>query len=353
MKFSKYLTQRVMFVSLLAIVWVLCALIGIHVSYMNKLKPYSEFTYPTETDFISLYQDFKKYGGLPKGVEEINPHPFNYMHLKEKCEFKSEKDYSLLILVKSAVSIYQLRDGIRAIWGKTRGDNIVIVYVLGYRPEHQLKIDEEASLHGDIIQESFTDAYSNNAYKTIMGFSWAVKYCHKASHIMFVDDDHYLVLSNIMIYIRAMCKSNNANLMVGYAYFHQMPHMYKLSKWYVTIEEYPFDKYPPYLTAGAYIVSQEVANKLVFAFPYVKYFWIDDIYLSIVSHKLGMIPQHEPRFYQPSFLLYTDPKHMVYHDFKTKEAFLNVEKILRGFPNESSVSKMCKYYLKCLASVLL
>ncbi|XP_033730537.1 beta-1,3-galactosyltransferase brn-like [Pecten maximus] len=348
-----YTTRRVLFLSLLVLTWLLCGVLGYHVWYLRMVKPFSDFTYPTEADFVTLYANFKENGMLPTEIKPINTHPFHYIYLKQKCDFKSDKTVSLLILVKSSVGNFHLREGIRETWGKTNGENIEIVYLLGYRPEHQPKVDQEAGLRGDIIQESFIEAYSNNTYKTIMGFNWAIEYCHKANYIMFADDDHYLVLPNILIYINKLYRSNNANLIVGFAYFHEKPHRYTSSKWYVTIEEYQYDKYPPYLTAGAYLVSREVADKLVFSFPYVKHIWIDDIYISIVSLKLGIYPQHEPRFNQPSYLLHTETRNMVYHDFKTKEAFINVQKFLRGFPTDSPSSKMCRYSWKCLASILL
>ncbi|OWF38637.1 Beta-1,3-galactosyltransferase brn [Mizuhopecten yessoensis] len=264
-------TNRLFCLFLLVLVWLLCAIIGVHVLHVSKILPFSEFTYPTEMDFISVYKNFKKHGKLPPHMELINPHPFHYLHLKQKCDFKSDKETSLLILVKSAVSHSHLRDGIRATWGKTNGGKVQIVYLLAYRPEYQLQIDEEASAHGDIIQESFIDAYSNNTYKTIMGFNWASQYCRSASHILFVDDDHYLVLPNILIYINNLYTSNMANFIVGYAYFEAEPHRSSSSKWCVSLEDYPFDRYPPYLTAGAYVVSRDVADKMVFSFPYVSY----------------------------------------------------------------------------------
>ncbi|XP_069119223.1 beta-1,3-galactosyltransferase brn-like [Argopecten irradians] len=349
----KYASHSMVFFCLFILIWILCAFVGYHVWYMNLIKSYSEFSYPIEADFVSLYKNFKRNEALPTDIQPINLHPFHYVHSKQKCDFRSGQDVSLVILVKSSVINFQLREGIRETWGKTKGENIEIVYLLGYRSAHQAKVDKEARLHGDIIQESFIDAYSNNTYKTIMGFKWAVKYCNRATHIMFVDDDHYLVLQNLLEYINRLYKSNNDNLMVGYAYFQAEPHRYTISKWSVTIEDYPFDRFPTYVTAGAYLVSREVAEKLVFSFPYVKYLWLDDIYIGIVSRKLGIIPQHEPKFNQPFYFLYTDPTNIIYHDFKTKEAFLNAEQFLSGFPKVSPASKMCLYSWKCLASMLL
>ena len=38
--------------------------------------------------------------------------------------------------------------------------------------------------------------------------------------------------------------------------FHSTPHRHKAGKFYVSLEEYPFHLWPPYVTAGAYVLSR-------------------------------------------------------------------------------------------------
>ena len=38
--------------------------------------------------------------------------------------------------------------------------------------------------------------------------------------------------------------------------FHSAPHRHKPGKFYVSLEEYPFHLWPPYVTAGAYVLSR-------------------------------------------------------------------------------------------------
>ena len=45
--------------------------------------------------------------------------------------------------------------------------------------------------------------------------------------------------------------------MENYYDIHILKLFCRSSKWYVTLEEYPFDRYPPFITAGIYAYRKE------------------------------------------------------------------------------------------------
>lgn len=79
--------------------------------------------------------------------------------------------------------------------------------------------------------------------------------------------------------------------------FHSSPHRHKSSKWYVTLAEYPFHMWPPYVTAGAFILSREALFEMYFASMYVRHFRFDDIYLGLVALKAKIKLHHCEEFY--------------------------------------------------------
>ncbi|OWF54463.1 beta-1,3-galactosyltransferase brn-like [Mizuhopecten yessoensis] len=328
-----------------------CCLILINIVFLykdNNVIPYSEFTYPVKMNFSENYKVFKTEGRQP-AFNIINPHPFKYIHLRKKCKFKENGTPSLLILVKSTVNNFHLRDAARTTWGNSTGENIEIAFLLAHREAEQPEVDKEAALYGDIVQESFLDSYMNNTYKTIMGFNWAVQFCGQASHIVFVDDDHYLNIQNLLTFIETLNALNKGDLMIGNLLKHSIPYRSRFSRWSVSLQQYPFDRYPPYLAGAVYLVSRDTANKMVFAFPYVKYLGIDDAYLGIVARKVGIELQHEETFIIPPFLLYTDPSQVVYGEFKDVTDFEIVNRVLHRFAEV----KMCIFTWKCQFSFLL
>ena len=71
---------------------------------------------------------------------------------------------------------------------------------------------------------------------------------------------------------------------------------HRLRKWHVTVDEYPYSLFPSFITAGAYLMSQRLVQQFAIAAPFVKFLKFDDVFLGIVSMKLGIRPQHNPNF---------------------------------------------------------
>ncbi|XP_069112059.1 beta-1,3-galactosyltransferase brn-like [Argopecten irradians] len=245
---------------------------------------------------------------------------------------------SLVILVKSAVSNAHLRKSIRITWGNTTEyKNVRIVFMLGYNASTQGAVDTEAKIYGDIVQESFIDAYMNNTYKTIMTFNWAVEHCSHATHFVFIDDDLYLILPNLFNYI-IMHRENKTPDMVGHLNVNAKVVRQITKKWFISEEEYPFMYWPPYLSGGIFMVAPNVAKRFVFSFPYVKYMGIDDCYLGIVAYKWGIKVSDEKKLNLLHHDVFKDPDQIAYHDFKSEDAFKKVWNYLRK-SHEKKVSK--------------
>ncbi|XP_059607544.1 beta-1,3-galactosyltransferase brn [Phlebotomus argentipes] len=79
--------------------------------------------------------------------------------------------------------------------------------------------------------------------------------------------------------------------------FNSSPHRHRSSKWYVDLEEYKWHMWPPYVSAGACILSREALFQLYFASFFTKHFRFDDIYLGIVALKANIEPLHSEEFY--------------------------------------------------------
>lgn len=71
----------------------------------------------------------------------------------------------------------------------------------------------------------------------------------------------------------------------------------KKKVWSVSIRDYPYNYFPPYVAGAAIVLSREAVSKFYYTSLFVKYFAIDDVYLGIISHKLGIPPVQNPQFY--------------------------------------------------------
>lgn len=174
----------------------------------------------------------------------------------------------------------------------------------------QKLVDLEAERYQDIIQFNFVDEYFNNTLKTVNGMRWCKENCIRSKFFLFVDDDYYVSIKNILAFLRnpvnypeyleeykeQLRKLNqrklhhvvetsrillglglnielpaDAKLFAGFV-FNSSPHRHKSSKWYVSLEEYKYDKWPTYVTAGSFILSREALQEMYCTSLYTKYF---------------------------------------------------------------------------------
>ena len=72
------------------------------------------------------------------------------------------------------------------------------------------------------------------------------------------------------------------------AVVHSVPQRAKSSKWFITVDEYEYNRFPPFINAGAYIMSRHTMKRIYLASHFVKIFRFDDVYLGIVAKKCGI-----------------------------------------------------------------
>lgn len=253
-------------------------------SPIKSVSEYEEYTYE------SILNNFRK-GTV------INPHPFKYIYQPTNiCSTKADRVFpEMVILVKSDVTNFSYRMGIRSTWGNFSINSIKIVFLLGYSSTIQTIVDEENERFHDIVQENFIDAYKNNTLKTIMAFKWAVLACPGTEYLLFVDDDYFVNVNAITKYLKE--NATSTYFIAGHKVEKARVFRYIESDWYMTKSQYPFLHYPPYLNGGAMVFTMAAAMAVNNIFPYVRSISIDDVYVGIVSYMLNLSMTHEDRFY--------------------------------------------------------
>lgn len=307
---------------------------------------YTEFEYPLGGDVLEYAKQMRR--GEQPAVKPINWYNYTFVSAAtHKCQDSDGRllHPRLMIVVKSAMDHFGQRDAIRQTWGyEKRFSDVVIrtVFVLGStrepRLELQERIAEESALHKDIVQAKFVDTYFNNTIKTMTGMRWATTYCPRAKFYLFVDDDYFISIRNMLKFLKnpsrypeyyeeaeevmreALRKltsternNNRSELRVkrqlydselpeetrmfsGYV-IKSAPHRHQVSKWYISLEEYPWHMWPTYVTAGAFVLSREALFDMYFTSLFTKHFRFDDIYLAIVAMKAHIEPLHNGEFY--------------------------------------------------------
>ncbi|VDP99976.1 unnamed protein product, partial [Trichobilharzia regenti] len=269
-----------------------------------------DLKYPLEVDMPKLVRQVLSNLSVP--YQPINDPQFPMLITEsKKCEdilLKTGKPPELLILIKSAPSNFLRRDAIRSTWGNNRcwgGRRVIHLFLFGTVPPSDRNLGDilknESDVHGDVIQQDFLDHYYNNTYKVMFGIDWAVKYCSDVPIIMFVDDDYFVYPRNVVAYIEGLSEDIRQVLISGYVWYNAEPVRKKnrvgSSKWLIDWNEYPHTGYPPYVAAGNFFLSMDLARKFNVAIHYTRYLRFDDVYLGIILKKLLHVPIHLKEVY--------------------------------------------------------
>uniref|UniRef100_A0A1I7WPQ9 Hexosyltransferase n=1 Tax=Heterorhabditis bacteriophora TaxID=37862 RepID=A0A1I7WPQ9_HETBA len=212
---------------------------------------------------------------------------------------KNKNSNTLLIIVKSAVQHIRRREAIRNTWGQLvnmDGFEIRTIFVVGRFTDKRVEIEvrKEAEVHNDILIADMLDTYRNNTIKFLFSIGYAfrpVKNCPPADFVFLIDDDYMVSIYNI---IRLLEDRNPLEQMYEGWMFDSTPFRFRLHKhsvsiyfysgiyldvylliWFqVSLADYPFDKYPPYISAGAVLFSQVTIAHFYYAVQFVQLCYI-------------------------------------------------------------------------------
>lgn len=228
----------------------------------------------------------------------LNPGPFSYtINEPDKCTQNRPAPFLVLLIATEARQV-EARNAIRQTWGNESAvpaAGLIRLFLLG-KTEGELgtlqqrRLEAESHLYRDILQQDFLDSYKNLTIKTLMGMNWVALHCPRASYVMKTDSDvfvntEYLVHKLLRPEIEPKKNYFTGNNMRGFA-----PNRNKNSKWYMSPETYPDDKYPTFCSGTGYVFSGDLATKIYEVSLSVRHLHLEDVYVGICLAKLGIEP---------------------------------------------------------------
>ena len=221
-----------------------------------------------------------------------NPYVHGYKIHRNTCGAETSPN-DLIILVKTSVQNFEARQVIRQTWGdmtRYRNFSTEIVFMVGWSSSDEIEeaVFEEHKQHGDILQGGFRENYYNLTIKVQMGLHWLHNHCNHFKYSVFIDDDVYLSPKNLLRYLinpnqyplNSEIKQFNSitnvstGLFAGYkaSTINRIPIRFNFHKWYVTLKDYPYTFYPPFIIGGVHIMSRLTIQKLYYASLFTEYF---------------------------------------------------------------------------------
>ena len=359
--------QKCKYYILLVIVFlIICDYCGV-MKFFKQLSYDDEFSYPYDGD-VQKMASYMKAGKQPPVPPEYSHSYYIKKSPNHKCLSEDGGHYEqlrLVYLVKSAIGNRARRDAIRKSWGyEKRFSDVPIrtVFLLGqtlHDVKLQAQVEAEDRMHKDIVQGDFEDTYFNNTVKTAMGLRWAVESCAKSRFYMFVDDDYYVSTRNVLAFLRNPVNypgylqedvisfdeneykkqigrklnqlvdfdlPSDVKLFTGFVFPRSRPQRHKWGKWFVDLTEYSFDFWPPYVTAGAYILSRDALVDMYYTSYYTRMFRFDDIWLGLIAKKADIDPFHNSQFFfhPPQYTVKGYKYIVASHGFSDPEKMLKI-----------------------------
>ncbi|XP_071379343.1 beta-1,3-galactosyltransferase 2-like [Centroberyx affinis] len=238
-------------------------------------------------------------GGL-SGKLTHGPHPY-VINEPDKCPEAQPAPFLVLLIATEARQV-EARNAIRQTWGNesvAAGLGFIRLFLLGTNEGElghlqQRMLEAESRRHHDIIQQDFLDAYKNLTIKTLMGMNWVAMHCRQASYVMKTDSDmfvntEYLIHKLLRPELKPKKNYFTGNNMRGFA-----PNRNKNSKWYMSPELYPSEKYPTFCSGTGYVFSGDLAGKIYRASLSIRRLHLEDVYVGICLAKLRIEPTPPP-----------------------------------------------------------
>ncbi|XP_051524348.1 N-acetyllactosaminide beta-1,3-N-acetylglucosaminyltransferase 3-like [Myxocyprinus asiaticus] len=223
------------------------------------------------------------------------------LDVRNKCGGpQNSADVFLLLVIKSSPENFERREVLRKTWATEQQYNgvwirrVFIIGTIGTGLE-KLRLNKilkyENHENQDILQWDFNDSFFNLTLKQILFLQWMDKWCPHTRFILNGDDDVFANTFNMVKYLQGL-KDNNGSkhLYVGQVMENTRPFRHSSSKYYVPVQVYQSDIYPPYCTGGGFLLSGFTARTIYSMNYNVTLSPIDDAYIGMCLEKAGLKP---------------------------------------------------------------
>ncbi|CAI5644167.1 unnamed protein product [Oreochromis niloticus] len=277
-----------------------------HVIKPPQITPTHHFSWSRCQQNMSV-ASIKNFSALPDHIKDF----LYYRHCRhfpmlldipDKCGgAEGSSDVFLLLVIKSSPVNYDRREVLRKTWAKERLHNGVWIRRLfisgttgvGFEKKRLntlLKLEQREN--NDILQWDFNDSFFNLTLKQILFLEWMERNCPHVRFLLNGDDDVFVNTDNMVDYLLQL-KDNDGrkHLFTGWVIRYVGPIRESWSKYYVPVQVYESNSYPPYCSGGGYILSGYTALVIYNMSHSITVLPIDDVYLGMCLAKAGLSPE--------------------------------------------------------------
>ncbi|XP_014789108.1 beta-1,3-galactosyltransferase 1 [Octopus bimaculoides] len=292
---------------------VLVSVVSIHFAYISFALQQSYFDKRTlllkHTNVTYIKRP--KYSKVPgEYYDKPRPYKHNFKRLINEPDLCSRHERILLLyIVRTFHTNFVRREILREVFQDIPHDpyskNIIIrhVFIFGKTKNSTLEslIQNESKKYRDIIQEDFTESYTNLGLKTIMAWKWSVEFCGNADYVMVMNDELFVDQYKLVPYLHyQLLQSTRKDRFV--ACFRQegpgdLQYFLKVKRVPQNII-YKGKRYPRFCNGVGYVAHIFLINKLYIAALDNHVFMPDDAWNGVLAEKLNIYVPFINTFYE-------------------------------------------------------
>ncbi|XP_065858842.1 beta-1,3-galactosyltransferase GALT1-like [Euphorbia lathyris] len=225
-------------------------------TYRESLEPWlvSEVRISGDLKLISVLAS-----GLPSFEE--SEHIVDLESL-QSAQLVPHQPLDLFVGVFSSANNFERRMAVRRTWIQypvVKTGEVAVRFFVGLHKNQMVneQLGDELQTYGDIQLLPFVDYYSLITWKTIAICIFGADIV-SAKYVMKTDDDAFVRVDEVLA---SLTKTNVTNgLLYGLMTYNSQPHRNANSKWYISLEEWPQNYYPPWAHGPGYVVSNDIAK---------------------------------------------------------------------------------------------
>lgn len=128
-----------------------------------------------------------------------------------------------------------------------------------------------------------------------MGMRWVASYCSGTRFAMNTDSDVFVNTVHLIEKLLRPLPPPTQNYFTGCLMIGHRPIWNKASKWYISEEEFPGNRYHPFSSGTGYVFSGDLAAKIVNASLTIKFIHLEDVYVGFCLNAMGVKIVPPPR----------------------------------------------------------
>lgn len=114
------------------------------------------------------------------------------------------------------------------------------------------------------------------------------------NYVLFVNDDYYIDLDLLLTYISSidedaeMTTYERRIFVTGELIENSRPRRFVNDRWYVSVTDYPYDRYPPYVSSECFLMTRYNARLFYISSKYVRLFSFEHIYMGLLAYSMSI-----------------------------------------------------------------